>query len=363
MNSSSDASNYPESDGPTGPVAAGLERAAVVAREDDGFDLWHSACRPVLDVSNREPLAHFDAALEFYEVDGLLFNRTRYSAVSFRRTQAHLRRGDNDPLVLHMLLRGSERGEGEGGGPLHMDPGRIVLHDWAHPFTSISKASEQLCVVIPRERLAAADQLYASRPVVSWDLDSPSGRILGSALRETWSCLPQATRSDAPALAAGFLGLLDGFLDPTRSGGLPCASDQDMAAAMRDFLQARLEDPELGIDDLTTAFRCSRSTVYRLFRDVGGVRTFLTESRLAMAFRRLTTGERGKSNSIASVSRSLGFRDASYFHRAFRGRYGITPKDALFSSGEGHPVVVAAPDHPSTINSLGTIQHWLGAGI
>ncbi len=361
MNSSSDAPDYPEGNGPPSPAAARVERAAVEAQDEEGFDLWHAACRPVLDVSNREPLARFDAALEFYEVDGLLFNRTRYSAATFRRTPTHLRRGDNDPLVLHMLLRGGERGEVDGGGPIHMHPGRIVLHDWAHPYASISEATEQLCVVIPRERLVAADRLYASRPLVAWDLDSPSGRILGSALRETWRCLPQASRADAPALAAGFLGLLAGILDPYHSRSGPSTSDQATFAAMRDFLRARLDDPELGIEDLSTAFRCSRSTIYRLFRDAGGVRTYLTESRLAKAFAMLTTGKSGDSTSIASVSRSVGFRDTSYFHRAFRIRYGITPKDALFSSEEGHPDF-ASHDHSSTIESLNTIQHWLGAG-
>ena len=74
-----------------------------------------------------------------------------------------------------MMLRGGERGEVDGGGPVRMAPDRIVLHDWAHPYTSISKASEQLCVVIPRERLAAADQLHASRPLVGWDLDRRAG--------------------------------------------------------------------------------------------------------------------------------------------------------------------------------------------
>ena len=361
MNPSSDATILPGAGEPPGSSAAKVERAAVEAKDGEGFDLWHTACRPVFDVSNREPLARFDAALEFYEVDGLLFNRTRYSAVSFRRTPTHLRRGDNDPLVLHMLLRGGERGEVDGGGPIHMDPGRIVLHDWAHPFTSISKATEQLCVVIPRERLVAADRLYAGRTVVSWDLDSPSGRILGTALQETWHCLPQATRADAPAMAAGFLGLLTGFLDPSRSGSGSCTSDQAMAGAMRDFLQARLEDPDLGIEELTTAFRCSRSTIYRLFRDVGGVRVYLTESRLAKAFRMLTAGKHGNSTSIASVSRAVGFGDASYFHRAFRSRYGITPKDALFSSNEVPLTVVATPEPSSAKESLQTIHHWLGA--
>ena len=172
MNTASDPPHFPESAEHPSLAAAKVERIAVEGRKGEGFDLWHAACRPVLDVSNREPLARFDAALEFYEVDGLLFNRTRYSAVTFRRTPTHLRRGDNDPLVLHMLLRGSERGEAAGGNRIQMDPGRIVLHDWAHPFTSVSEAREQLCVVIPRERLAAADRLYGSRPVVSWDLDS-----------------------------------------------------------------------------------------------------------------------------------------------------------------------------------------------
>ena len=337
-----------------------IDRVALEARAGEGYDLWHSACRPVLEVANREPLSQFQAALEFYEVDGLLFNHTRYSATAFRRTPSHLRRGDHDPLVLHMLVRGNERGEVATGESLRMGTDRIVLHDWAHPFASVADASEQLCVVIPRERLAAAQRFSASAPVVSWDQESPQGRILGAALRETWRSLPHATRGDAPALAAGFLGLLDGLLDPARSTTGPLVSDQAIAAAMQDFLEARLSDPSLGIDDLTTAFRCSRSTVYRVFREGGGVRAHLADVRLAKAFRLLTASHLPQS--VANMAASLGFLDVSYFHRAFKKRYGITPKEAAAMSAAG-PMNGTDPSSPQPPEALGTIHRWMGADI
>ena len=345
------------------PPANALARVALDAKDGDGFELWHAACRPVMDISNREPLRRFDAALEFYEVDGLLFNRTRYSAAAFRRTTRHLRSGDNDPLILHMLLRGDENGEVEGGCPLRMDANRIVLHDWAHPFASIAQASEQLCVVIPRERLQGSLHLHARRPVVSWDLHSPSGRILGTALRETWSCLPQATRMDAPALAAGFLGLLDGLLDPSRSEANPQAPDQTLSSAMRTFLETRLANPSLGINDLAAGFRCSRSTIYRLFRGFGGVRAYLTEIRLAKAFRMLTASQSTRKPSVASIALSLGFRDPSYFHRAFRRRYGLTPTEAARFPKEQCLLPDIVFKNPTTIDSLSTLHNWMGTGI
>ena len=77
----------------------------------------------------------------------------------------------------------------------------------------------------------------------------------------------------------------------------------------------------------------------------------------------LTAGPGDVPLSIAAVAESVGFRDVSYFHRAFRKRYGITPKDASFDPKVAVAMSTTVPNHPSASNSLQTIHHWLGAGI
>lgn len=186
-------------------------------------------------------------------------------------------------------------------------------------FDSTADETEQLGVIIPRERIVMRDRV----PAASWDLQSPQGMMLANALISLWRILPQATAEDAPALATGFLGLLNGFLSPNPEPAGKQALNRAGLAAMKAFLDQRLRDADLGVDDLVRAFHISRPVIYRLFQEAGGVRAFIQERRLGESFRELASP--GKTpRPLWEMSRGWGFRDPAYFHRAFKSRFGIT---------------------------------------
>lgn len=342
-----------EGAGSVGCVAA--DSAALWPGE--GFELWHQACKPVLETASRVPLPAFQAAYEFFNVDGLVFNRTRYSATTFQHTPRHLRGSDDDMIVLHMLLRGGERGVADGHA-LEMGPDRIVMHDWSRPFASVAEDTEQLCVAIPRERIAARDWLHMRQPVVSWQRDSPQGMVLSNSLTSIWQVLPQATQDDAPALAAGFLGLLNGMLDPQAR---PVSDRQPAAtlAAMQDYLRKHLARRSLGAGDLVDAFHCSRATVYRLFGELGGVRNYLREQRLAACFDRLSQAPDG-GGSVARIAAECGFEDTSHFHRAFKQRFGMTPGELQQTGCHDPGMPGMAKDGAAVDSSLAVLHRWMG---
>jgi AraC-like DNA-binding protein len=310
-------------------------------------------------VVSRAPLKEFQTAFDFYDVDGLVFNRVRYSAADFKRTPTHLRGGEGDMIVMHMLLSGSERGEVD-GKPLRMNPHRVIVQDWAHPYLSSADESEQISVAIPRDRLAARDLLYEKRPVVEWLNESPQGMIVGHSMRGIRESLPHTTKADAPAIAAGFPGLLNRLLDPRGDCAVASVPGAGSTPAMKDYLVRRLHRPRLGIDDLTGAFHCSRSTVYRLFKEDGGVRRFVADQRMNEAFRILTRPE-GSSERITDIASQLGFADVYYFHRAFKRRFGITAGEAkeLGSGLESRTHPDRQPDGDRL--ELSKLHRWLGA--
>ena len=345
------------------PVAMPIDRVTVEAtggQDGSGFEIWREVCRPILNVASRGPTKTFETAFNFCDVDGLVFNRVSYSATQFQRTSRHLRGGEGDLILVHMLLSGCEEGEVD-GREFRMDPTRVIVQDWAHAYETRAEASEQISVAIPRERLAARDLLYEKRPVIEWSHDSPQGRMVGHALRGIWESLPNATQADAPAMAAGFLGLLNGLLDPAGESAAASVPGPCSAAAMKDFLVRRLHQPRLGIDDVVEAFTCSRSTVYRLFQKEGGVRAFVADQRLMEAFRILTRFG-GCNRPIVEIATQLGFQDVSYFHRAFKRRFGITAGEAA-EIGAGQNNEAAGPAHESKPMDLGKLHQWFGAEI
>lgn len=354
---------HPPSNETRGPAAAPqpLSRVALDAGGANGreaFEQWHEVCRPVFEVEPSDTLRSFQAVYEFYEVDGLVFNHTHYSAASYHRTPRHVERGGREFFTLQLLLRGREVGESN-GHPLLMAPDRIVLRDWSRPHHSFSEAAEQVSVIIPQERITARDRLHDREPAASWSTQSPQGMMLANALMFVWRSLPSASASDAPAISSGLLGLINGLLSPDPAPTESRRMQQAHLAAMKSFLRQRLWDVDLGVDHLVRAFHHSRPTIYRMFGDSGGVRAFIQEQRLAAILQDLKQRD-NPSLSLTQVAHKWGFRDAAYFHRAFKKRFGLTPGQVALRASEPKPpetnASLLALDTPTA-----TLHQWLGA--
>ena len=108
----------------------------------------------------------------------------------------------------------------------------------------------------------------------------------------------------------------------------------------------RLDDPELGPEDLARRHHISLRYVHSLFRDVGvPPATYIREQRLEAAAHLLA---QRPGDSISGIAARCGFYDASNFTRIFRREFGVTPRDyraaaahtltPLFRAGPAMPV-------------------------
>lgn len=306
----------------------------------DAFAVWHELCRPAFEITALQPNQPFHAAFQFYSVHGLVFNRTSYAATRYQRTRQHIGSDERDHLIVHLLLKGRENIDVIGGTNGFMAPDRVVLRDWAHPFTSESTAAEQISVMIPRHLVTASDITYESHPILSWSLDSLPGRLLGTAITQIWESLPNLESAEAPAIASGFLGLLNGLVaDELNNTSQQILHKPVTVQAMKTYLVRHLQDPGLGANQLVEAFRCSRATVYRLFQDSGGVTAFIRNQRLDACLEELTRPS-NSTTAVRDISKSYGFEDNAHFHRAFKKRFGLTPREAQESASLPIPLLL-----------------------
>jgi AraC-like DNA-binding protein len=93
------------------------------------------------------------------------------------------------------------------------------------------------------------------------------------------------------------------------------------------FIKDRLGSPSLDPDEVAGAMGLSRSALYRLFRDSGGIANYIREQRLRRCFADLVS-ERGRDKQVAEIAWRWGFTDAAHFARLFRDRFGCSPSDA-----------------------------------
>jgi len=117
------------------------------------------------------------------------------------------------------------------------------------------------------------------------------------------------------------------------AGAVPVpARDPGVRAARLDAIKAdvdhHLTDRSLTIAALAARHGITPRYLHKLFEDEAMTYSrFVLDRRLDLAYRRLRH-PRFADRTISSIAHDTGFGDLSYFNRAFRRRYSITPSDA-----------------------------------
>lgn len=107
------------------------------------------------------------------------------------------------------------------------------------------------------------------------------------------------------------------------AGGVAAARMQ----ALKDDIVRRLGSRNLTINALAGRHGVTARYIQRLFEREGTSFTgFVLDARLALAHRLLTDPRHGE-RAIGMIAFDVGFGDLSYFNRAFRRRYGLTPSE------------------------------------
>jgi AraC-like DNA-binding protein len=313
----------------------------------DCFDVFNDASRALW---HRLPASRgtFDCDAADYLVHDIIVYRLRYDAHTVIRTPAQVATGLSDGISVQLHQRGSSRGA-VGDVDLYAAPDRIVLQDLAHPFSAWTDASDVIGVIVPRARIECHDWIRHRAPVISWRVDSPTGRVLTSAVTTLWSELPRAELADGPLLARAFVGLLNGLLQPGPE------HDDDVrratSVAMRQYIADHLDDLALDVGTLRRQFFCSRATLYRLFEVDGGVAKHIRDARLRACMHDLAQPSLTRKR-IALIATRWGFENPSHFNRLFKQTFGVVP------SAVG-AVTLGAEERPRTRYHTEKLNSWL----
>jgi AraC-like DNA-binding protein len=153
----------------------------------------------------------------------------------------------------------------------------------------------------------------------------PALRILRAtmgALEENSENLGNAV---ATRVSSAVLDLFNALLSSATRGSDRSATSPSLAALMQQFLVSNMEDQRLSVETLARRFQVSRRYVTRVFTDAGQPppATFLRDVRLNRAAHLL---EQHPQLTVAATAARCGFSDVTTFTRAFRRRYGFTPR-------------------------------------
>jgi AraC-like DNA-binding protein len=296
---------------------------------------WRESIGTVFDIStdHLKPADQFNATVTSYLINQqLMLSRCDTKAQRFERGALKGVRDGLDYYLLQTHLTGSQVMR-NGQREVECHAGDLMVIDLAEAHDAVTTDFSQLTLVVPRQLLAP----HLLNP------DSQEGRVLRcdkgltqlavNHLKNLYASLGNFTESEARLIVEPTLLLLastlNGSCDTVENGAQ--GVNVGMLTAAKAMIEQNLER-ELSVDNLCGLLKMSRSTLYRLFEPLGGVRAYIQERRLRRSATMLLS-DRDSRLRICDIAWCWGFASEAHFSRAFRLRYGLSPREARLGLG------------------------------
>ena len=308
----------------------------------DQHEAWRQWFGPMFDITLRTPIGEgFAAENTVWRLGDLVVSRVAAPAVRVTRASRHLRLDPVDHWVLsycqhgEIVIRTADR-------TLHVGAGVPYLWSLGEPHECDRTATNRIQFFLSRDAFRdIAPLLDVARGSV---LDTPLGRLLGDFMLALERQLPHLEVGDAPRLTAAVRALVAACLAPSAERAANASNQFDFSRLerVRRAVRKHLHSPELGPPMLCRAVGMSRSNLYRLLEEEGGVSRFIQRHRLLEA--RATLCDPTNTRSIADIADDLCFADSSTFGRAFRKLFGYSPREARSAAAAGLTPPVRLPE-------------------
>ena len=189
-----------------------------------------------------------------------------------------------------------------------------------------------------------------------WALDTPLGHLLGDYMMALEHHLPGVTEADLSRLARVIGAIVAVAIAPS-AGRVAVAGPQidvGRKERVRRVIRKHLRTPTFRPSILCRLVGMSRSNLYRLFEDAGGVARYIQRERLLEAHAVLA--DPANTQSISSIAEDLCFADASSFSRAFKREFGHSPGELRSAALTGlAPLATTRSPSPSARGDFGEL--------
>ena len=258
----------------------------------------------------------------------LALSRVRSTAQRVRRTPAKIARASEDYFLVSIQTHGSGRVLQDGRAAV-LEPGDFALYDSTRPYELQFDAPFQQYVLMlpgPTLRTALRDTHRLTATTVRGD------RGAGHLMIGMISALAREITTLAPASAVAVADsvthiLVAGLSALPMDRGPPVSN---LTALHREQIKAQvhaqLRDPALSAVGIAAALRLSPSTVRRAWAgEPCTLQDWIWSLRLDGA-RRDICDPAHAARGVSDIAFAWGFNDAAHFSRAFRNRFGCSPR-------------------------------------
>ena len=294
--------------------------------EADQFPSWEAiSCEAFCPVSvTREQAGAFTSRVAGRRVGAIAITTIRSAPQRVARTAEQIRSRAGDEFFLNLPLDHGSYAT-QDGRTARLAPGDFTVVDSTRPFElGFQTSFRQISVALPHDLLAARLTAPGTATAVRVSGATGVGAVASGALRALAGTGP-VDRGAAPDLADQLCGLI-----ALAIGGIsahpPAGSRALLTQAVFDEVERGLPDPALSPGRVAARLSISSRYLHSLFADRGTTfGRWVLGRRLQHCHSALLDPAQAH-RTIADVAFANGFRDPSYFTRAFRERYAATPR-------------------------------------
>jgi len=243
-------------------------------------------------------------------------------------------RGDSW-LFLKLVMNGTMRIE-QGGQARRVGPGEIVLVESSQAYRqSFGEQTDMIALRFPSHALKERGLRHTLRGLITPDMSAADTRAIGELVMSIAAQRGETSANFRYRQGDQLLELIDLLIDDPTALTRARSGDATLFRARR-FIAQNLRNTELTVPLIAAAVCVSEAHLSRLFRGEGqSVMRYVWESRLAVAADMLKRGGRGDKGrlQISDIAYRCGFSTPAHFSRAFRDRYGVSPREALAANG------------------------------
>lgn len=214
----------------------------------------------------------------------------------------------------------------QAGREIELSAGDWVLYRGALPFSLVNlERCEQRVVIVPRIQLWGRSREVEALTVRRLGGPSRSCGQLANLLDHAFETVTLHGEEAAVELAAAAVHLSRLMLIESGCGRARRAPADVVRDRVTAYVNQNLRDPDLSVERIAAALNCSPRYLHKVFSEEDEtLGEYILRMRLERCRRELSLAS-ARQAPIADIVYSWGFRSLSYFGKAFRRRYGITP--------------------------------------
>ncbi len=280
-------------------------------------------------VSDPADVRAFHGSIERTAIGDLTLAEACTEAQTVRHSRAHVARTRGSLFFLMLQLSGESRNR-QDGREAFLRPGDFTLCDTTQQYEIVFPGANRMLVLgIPdvqlRRHIACPESLVA----VPVRAGSGVAALFSRFLRDFWAACHQELDPEAAARVSG--AVLD-LLGATYADVPRARCERPAVAAMQririlNHIEAHLHDPELTPTRVAQSCRITPRYLHHLFTESDEtVGRYLLRRRLEESARALASAVQ-LGRTVAEIAFDHGFNSPTHFGRAFRCRFGMTPRE------------------------------------